>query len=250
MAAHTESISLYAAGSLKAALTEVAKAYEAQTGSKVVGKFGPSGLLKDALLAGAEADVFASANMAHPQALADAGMCGPVKLFARNRLCALVRPGLAVTGATLLDRMLDPQVKLGTSTPKADPSGDYAFAVFHLAEAVKSGAQATLERKALLLTGGEHSVMPAEGRNVYGWHVAEGRADIFLTYSTNAIAARRDDPRQQIIDLPATLAVGADYGLTVMTRARPAALAFADYVLSAPGQTLLMSHGFASKDAT
>jgi molybdate transport system substrate-binding protein len=35
--------------------------------------------------------------------------------------------GLGVTPTSLLDRMLDSSVKLGTSTPKADPSGDYAW---------------------------------------------------------------------------------------------------------------------------
>jgi len=62
---------------------------------------------------GARAEVFASANMEHPHALATAGKGGPVVLFARNRLCALVRPGLSLAPATLLERMLDPGVKIG-----------------------------------------------------------------------------------------------------------------------------------------
>ncbi|MEJ2376396.1 MAG: hypothetical protein P8Y53_23280 [Pseudolabrys sp.] len=44
--------------------------------------------------------------------------------IARNRLCALVRPGLDVTSTTLFDAMLDPAVRLATSMPTADPSGD------------------------------------------------------------------------------------------------------------------------------
>ena len=72
-------------------------------------KFGPSGLLKNEIAGGAAAEVFASANMEHPQALASEKRSGPVVLFARNRLCALVRPGLEVTPASLLGRMLDPQ---------------------------------------------------------------------------------------------------------------------------------------------
>jgi molybdate transport system substrate-binding protein len=50
----------------------------------------------------------------------------------------------------------------------------------------------------------------------YGWHLAEGRADIFLTYRTNALAAQKQDAGPEIVDLPPGLAVGADYGLTVM----------------------------------
>jgi molybdate transport system substrate-binding protein len=179
--AAAETVQLYAAGSLKAALTEVAKAYEAMTGNKIDAKYGPSGILKNEISAGATANVFASANMEHPQALHDEKKSGPVFRFARNQLCALVKPGLAVDSVTLLDRMLDPGIKLGTSTPKADPSGDYAFEVFHKAEAIKPGAQSALEKKALQLTGGPNSASPLPGRTVYGWHVAEGRADIFLT---------------------------------------------------------------------
>jgi molybdate transport system substrate-binding protein len=178
--AAAEIVRLHAAGSLRAALTETAKSYEAASGHAVQAKFGASGLLKDEIAGGAKAQVFASANMEHPQALATAGKSGPVVLFARNRLCALVRPGLAVTPATLLERMLDGAVKLATSTPKADPAGDYAFESFRRAEAVKPGAQAILEKKALQLTGGATSAQPPAGRSAYEWHVAEDRADIFL----------------------------------------------------------------------
>ena len=151
--AAAETVQLYGAGSLKGALTDLAKAYETTTGNKIEAKYGPSGMLKNEISGGAKAHLFASANMEHPQALRDEKKGGPVLRFARNKLCALVKPGLAVNSASLLDRMLDPGIKLGTSTPKADPSGDYAFEVFRKAEAIKPGAQAALENKALQLTG-------------------------------------------------------------------------------------------------
>ena len=88
---------LHAAGSLRGALTDVAKAFETASGVTVQATYGPSGTLRDEIAGGAKADVFASANMAHPQSLAESGRSGAVALFARNRLCALVRPGLAVT---------------------------------------------------------------------------------------------------------------------------------------------------------
>ena len=87
--------------------------------------------------------------------------------------------------------MLDPAVKLGTSTPKADPSGDYAFELFERVE--RSGARRPggplLADKALQLTGGPNSPPPPAGRNVYGMLVATGQADVFLTYCTNAVVA-------------------------------------------------------------
>ena len=241
-----DTVHLYAAGSLKAALTDVAKAYEKKSGNKIDAKYGASGLLKDEIAGGAKADVFASANMEHPQALHAAKLSGPAMLFVRNRLCALAKPGLRVTSEKLLDRMLDAKVKLGISTPKADPSGDYAFEVFRKAEAIKPGAQAILEKKALQLTGSANSAAPPAGRTVYGWHVAEGRADIFLTYCTNAVMAQKENPEQQVMALPRELAVGADYGLTVMNGASPAAQRFAEFIMSAEGQKILVSHGFAA----
>ena len=242
--AAAENVHLYAAGSLKAPLTDVAKAYEAMTGNKIDAKYGPSGILRNEISAGAAANVFASANMEHPQALHDEKKSGPVFRFARNQLCALVKPGLAVDSVTLLDRMLDPNTKLATSTPKSDPSGDYAFEVFHKAGGIKPGAQSALEKKALQLTGGPNSASPPPGRAAYGWHVAENRADIFLTYCTNAVAAQKEDSSQQVVALPEKLAVGADYGLTVINGGPPAAQSFADFILSSEGQKLLASHGF------
>jgi molybdate transport system substrate-binding protein len=242
---HADTVSLYAAGSLRAALTDVARAFEVPGAHRVQLKFGPSGILKDEIAGGAKAEVFASANMEHPRALHAAGKSGPVVLFARNRLCALVKPGLKVDSASLLERMLDPQIKLGTSTPKADPSGDYAFEVFRKAEALKPGARAELEKKALQLTGNPSSAQPPQGRAVYGWHVAEGRADIFLAYCTATAEAKKQNPDQQIVELPANLSVGADYGLTVISGAAKPAEDFARFIVSPAAQKILAGHGFA-----
>jgi molybdenum ABC transporter molybdate-binding protein len=238
-------VQLFAAGSLKDALTNVAKAYETKSGNKVATKFGPSGVLKTEIAGGTKADVFASANMEHPQALNDDGTGGPVVRFARNKMCALVKPGLDVTSDTLRARMLDAKIKLGTSTPRSDPSGDYAVEVFTKTEALKPGSQALLEKKALKLTGAQDSAAPPAGRAAYGWHVAEGRADIFLTYCTNALAAQKQYPDQQRVELPDALAVGADYGLTVIEGAPPAAQGFVEFILSPEGQKILTGYGFA-----
>ncbi|MBK8065709.1 MAG: substrate-binding domain-containing protein, partial [Betaproteobacteria bacterium] len=124
----------------------------------------------------------------HPRRLAEAGRGEAVRLFARNRLCALAAPGFRLESATLLERMLEPGVKLGISTPKADPSGDYAWALFARAERVQAGAQAVLENKALKLTGGADSPPPPKDRSQYGQLVAEGKADLFLTYCTKCAA--------------------------------------------------------------
>jgi molybdate transport system substrate-binding protein len=87
-----EAVRLYAAGSLRVALTEVAQAFEQQERIPVATEFGASGLLRKRIEKGAPAEVFASAEMGHPETLHKSGRSGPVMLFARNQLCALRHP--------------------------------------------------------------------------------------------------------------------------------------------------------------
>jgi len=241
-----DTVRLYAAGSLRAVMIEIGSEFARASGVRVKPEFGASGLLRDRIAKGEPADVFASANMEHPESLAQAGRAGSVVLFARNRLCALVAPGVAVTPDTLLERMLDSKIKLGTSTPKADPSGDYAWLVFEKAEKLKPGAFAALSAKALKLTGAPDSPPPPKDRTIYAMLVAERKADIFLTYCTNATLARKEEPKLEVVALPQPLAVGADYGLTVLDRGGPAAARFALFVMSVRGQEILARHGFAA----
>lgn len=239
-----EPLIVYAAGSLRAPLTEVGREFEAKTGTSVRFEFGASGLLKDRILAGGPASVFASANTEHPIALVEVGRASPVRVFARNQLCALVRPEVETSSQRLLSTLLDERVKVGTSTPKADPSGDYAWEVFRKAEKVQLDSYAKLSAKALQLTGGLGSPPPPAGQSVYAAVLIEGRADVFLTYCTNAALAIKESAQLQVIQLPAELAVGANYGVTVLQGSPPAAERFVDYLLGPEAQRILRSYGF------
>ncbi len=245
-AAAQEPVRLYAAGSLRVALTEVAAAFEKQEAIPVAKEFGASGLLRERIEKGALAEVFASADMGHPQALNKAGRAGPVVAFTRNRLCALAAPAVEVTTANLLDVLLDPKVRVGSSTPKNDPSGDYTWEMFEKAEKIRPGAYAVLDRKALKLVGGADAPPTPRDRSVYTMLMAEKKADVFLTYCTNAILAQRESPGLKTIQLPEALAVGAEYGMTVMNGASAGALRLAQFILSEQGQKILARHGFAA----
>lgn len=236
-------VRVFAAGSLKAAFRELATNISDDGGPDLELVFGAAGLLKDRIAGGEPCDVFASANMEHPRALA-ASSAG-VRVFARNRLCALVQADLGVTRETLLARMLDPTVKLGTSTPGADPSGDYAHELFARAETLQAGAGAVLAAKALALTGSPASPKVSGRRSVYSRIMAERAADIFLTYVTNAAATARQVPGVAVVELPEELAVGADYGLVALS-GRAEAEQTAAAILSAAGQRILGRHGFAA----
>jgi molybdate transport system substrate-binding protein len=71
-------------------------------------------------------------------------------------------------------------------------------------------------------------------------------ADIFLTYCTSAREAQTQNSGQQIVPLPVELAVGADYGLTVLNGSSPQAYEFAMFILSIDGQRVLAKHDFAA----
>jgi molybdate transport system substrate-binding protein len=238
-------IRVFAAGSLRAAMTELALAYAADASARPTFEFGASGLLRDRLVKGAVADVFASANLEHPRALVEAGIARAVITFTRNRLCALASPRVTAGSDTLLDALLDPANKLGTSTPRSDPSGDYAWQLFDKAEKLRSGAREVLAGKARKLTGGPQTRPPPPDRSIYTLMVETGEADLFLTYRTNAAIARKENPSLRVIDLPDALSVGADYGIAVLNGAPASADAFVQFVLAPEGQRILAAHGFA-----
>jgi molybdenum ABC transporter molybdate-binding protein len=129
-------VTLFAAGSLKAALTAVTQAFTAQTGIAVTPTYGSSGLLRARIESGAPVDLFASADVESPQRLHAEGKSGDVTVFAHNHMCLLVKSSIPAT-RSVADIMLDPAVRLITSTPKADPAGDYAEAIFAKIDATR-----------------------------------------------------------------------------------------------------------------
>jgi molybdenum ABC transporter molybdate-binding protein len=235
---------VYAAGSLRGALIAITNDFEASSGQKIALTFGASGLLRERIEKGETAQVFASADTDHPQRLAAKGGWQQPKVFVRNSLCALTSDKLEVTPTNLLATLLQPDVRLGSSTPKADPAGDYAWEMFRKAEALKSGAFATLETKAQQLVGKADSPKPPEGRLAYAWIMDKGDVDVFLTYCTNAVAAQQEVPRLKVVQLPPELQVGAAYGFTVRADAPPAAAAFANALLAPKAQAVFSQWGF------
>lgn len=241
----TPAIKVYAAGSLRAALSRVAEDYQARTGQAIELSFGASGLMRERIETGEAAQVFASADMEQPQRLAAGGDWQQPTVFARNTLCALAAAHVNATPETLLQTLLQADVRVGTSTPKSDPAGDYAWAMFKKADAVQPGAYAALDGKALKLTGAADSPRPPAGKAFYAWAMDTGQADVFLTYCTNALAAQKDVSRLKVVALPAALQVGASYGLTVLRTASPQAQAFASALLQSQAQQVFGAMGFA-----
>src|SRR5262245_14664651 len=101
--AHADSLQVYGAGSLAAAFNDLLRRFPAGGDAVLPPEFGPSGLMREKIEAGAAVDILASADMDHARRLAAVQPDRAVIHFARNSLCALAKPEVGMTPANLLD---------------------------------------------------------------------------------------------------------------------------------------------------
>ena len=242
--ARADTLKVMGAGSLRAAVTDLLHRFPMQSDTIETPEFGPSGLLREKIESGTAVDVFASADMQQPRQLAAGHPERFVILFARNSLCALGRSSLDLDQSNLLDRLLDPKVRIATSTPGSDPLGTYTWEVFARAEALQPGARATLEAKARKLVGGGEKTPPlVPGKGPVEGIFLSDQADVMLIYCSAVPALQKEMPSLSSIKLPPTLTVEPADGMVILN-AKPVALRFVAYVMSEEGQAILRSHGF------
>jgi molybdate transport system substrate-binding protein len=233
-----------AAGSLRHAFPAIIDAFGEETGFAASLSLGPAGLLRERIEAGEAFDLFASANMRHPEQLAAAGMAERPVCFARNRLCIVARAGLGLTEENFLLILADPSLRIGTSTPGADPAGDYAFELFDRIEATHPGLGADIRRRARQLVGGRHTPPPPQGRGP-GWAIADGLVELMVSYWSGARLAA-DDPALSVTLVPKALAPTIDYGVALAAGAGEAPRRLRDFLLSDRGRSILHKAGFFS----
>jgi len=233
---------VFAAGSLRAPLEEIISAYAAQGGPRYVARYGPSGKLREVIEQGDAPQVFASASIEHTEALYKSGKLRSNKVLTRNVLCLMAAPGVRLSAADLIDLMLDPAVKLGTSTPKADPSGDYTWELFRKIDKIRPGAYAQLDAKALKLVGAE--LGPATQGSPYQAAFEAKQADVFVSYCTNAVVLARQVKGLTWERFPDALNVAAVYGIGAAKSAAGDADAFVAFATGPQGEQIFARHGF------
>ena len=243
--AATEELRVLGAGSLREVTAEISKRYEAATGVKIIADFGPSGLLRERIEKGEHADLFASADVGHPLKLLQDGRATRVAMFTRNTLCGVAAPKVGLRTENFLDRLLDPAVRLGTSTPKADPAGDYTWAMFRRAEALHPGSYAILTGKAQQIVGGPANNSLIDGKDPAVAAIGAGQVDVLLGYCTSAKLRLSQMPELQVAPVPSEIATGPEYGLAILKGADPRTLDLALFMLSPEGQHIFSNYGFA-----
>src|SRR5690606_19582349 len=216
-----------AAASLSEAFAVVEAEFEAANpGVDVILNLGPSSGLREQILEGAPADVYASANTSNMDQLAEAGeVDGQPRIFVRNFLQIAVPPGNPADVAGLEDFGRD-ELLIGLCAEDV-PCGDFA-------------------RRALEKAG----VTPAIDTNetdveALRTKIEEGELDAGITYVTDVVSA---GGAVEGIDIPEDQNVVAEYPIAVLANApnTEAATAFVDVVVSPEGQAIMTSYGFVS----
>lgn len=253
LARQVHAVTLYNAGALRTAFGEISHKFTEKYGIPVTQVSAPCGSLRERieqefLLQGSSADVYASGSIRNPQKLFDQGLSGSVEIFTQTRIVALIRPGLSITSDNLLDVLLDPDIRVATSTPILDSSGDYAQEIFQKADSIKPGSFEILNDKALRLVGGAPTtVTPTAGVDTFKYILSDEKlADVALVYYTVGLASVAAASDLQIVELPDSLATNATFSLTVLKGASPDGEKLAQYILSPEGQEILSKYGFPS----
>ncbi len=218
-------VTVYAASSLTAAFTALGKQFEADhAGTKVSFSFGASSALAQQIVAGAPADVFASASAANMKQVTDAGAGAGAKVFATNTAEIAVAPRTAAKVHALAD-LAAPGLKVALCQQQV-PCGALAHTVLINAKVTVVPVTEGLDVKSTLA------------------YVTSGEADAAIVYVTDVLAA---GSAVTGVAIPKDVNAGASYPIVVLKAGKNPELAqsFEDFVLSAAGQKILASAGFA-----
>ncbi|WP_435737328.1 molybdate ABC transporter substrate-binding protein [Cellulosimicrobium sp. PMB13] len=222
-------LTVLAAASLRDVFTDLAADFEAEhDGVTVSLSFAGSSDLGDQILAGAPADVFASADERTMDRIVDAGDASDPVAFATNTLTVVVPPGNPGGVGSFADLARD-DVKVVVCAPEV-PCGSAT-------DAVADAAGVTIHR-----VSEEASVTDVLGK------VTTGEADAGLVYVTDATLAGDD---VEVVDVPETDAALNTYPIAVVAAAADAgaeqeelAHAWVDLVTGETGQAALAGAGF------
>ena len=219
-------VRVFAAASAREALEEIARHYQAETGTRVECSPAASSALARQIEQGADADLFLSADERWADYLAERGLVGPRRDLLANRLVVVVPQG---SGLKL--------------TSLADLAGD---GVKHLALALGPVPAGRYAREALKKAGvwDQAQGRVREGSDVRATliFVARGEADAGIVYATDAAA----DPRVRVaLEVPEGLHEPVRYPLVLLRAAgKPAARAFYDYLGGEKAAAVFHKAGF------
>jgi molybdate transport system substrate-binding protein len=218
-------LTVFAAASLTDAFGELGAAFEAATpGATVAFNFSGSSALREQLLGGAPADVFASANTSNMDQVVEGGLVdGEPAAFVTNELQIAVPAGNEAGVAGLAD-FADADLLLGLCDEDV-PCGQFGHEALANAGVTPSIDTEEPDVRSLLTK------------------IEAGELDAGIVYRTDVLSA---GDAVEGIDIPPEDNVTATYPIAALADAGDldAARAFVAFVLSEEGQAILESYGF------
>lgn len=233
----SSSITLFAAGSLRLALAPLIRHFNRLHAVDINVEYGPAGILRERIEAGESCSLFASANRAHPQRLLSCNKALATQTFCWNQLSLVSN-----RSGEWLDLLRDPTLRIGTSTPGCDPSGDYTWAFFDKMEALEPGLGQQLRERAIPLVGGRNTINIPPGELASAWLLRQGLADLFIGYAHYARALSAQ-PDLRYVAIPDEYNIQCEYQLAVLD-ASEEVKALVEFMLASEGQAFLTAAGF------
>lgn len=123
-----------AAGRPRLAVDDMRSVGQQRPGQRFEATDGLSGKLRQRIEHGEPVAVRVSTSIKHTDAAKAAGTREDSVPFTRNVLRLIAAPGRHVTSETAVVAIVELPARLGTSTPTADPSGDYTWQTFGAAD--------------------------------------------------------------------------------------------------------------------
>ena len=240
--AQPQTVEIYSAGSLRGVVGNLTNEAATALGIEVKSTFGGSGSLRERIENGEKPDLFMSADVGSPRKLqAEGRTVVPVIAFARNRMCVVSPRAAGLTAANLIDHMLEKGVRVKTSTPIADPSGDYAWAIFDRLEQLRPGSGAILKGKAQALMSVK-ATPATPTQSAAAALFASHQIDMTLTYCSGFPALQKEVPDLTSFPVPPQLDPHPVYGMAVLSD-KPGVLRLALLLMSERGQAIIAKNG-------
>ena len=230
-------LTVFAAASLTDAFEAIEQEVEAATPNlSITYNFGGSQALVTQLEEGAQADVFASANVTQMDAAIAAGLVAGAPLsFTHNRLAIVTPAGNPADIQSAADLGKE-GILLVLAQPEV-PAGRYAReSVCLMATDTATYGAGFVEQVAGNIVSEEEDVRDVLSK------VALGEADAGIVYVSDAVAA---GDQVQVVDIPDEVNVIATYPVAILAGGDEAlGSAFVSYLLSEEGQAMLERYGF------
>ncbi len=227
----TTTLRVFAASSLAESFADLAAGFEEEYPEVDVAlTFGGSQLLRLQITQGAPAQLFASANRSHVEALVDEGFASEPVLFATTRLAVVVPADNPAGIESYADLPRSERLVIAADQV---PLGEYTKQL--LDESARSLGD--------LFTRRVHSAVVSRELNarLVRAKVALGEADAAIVYETDALAGGGI----HTVTIPDEINPRASYHLASIPPAPESEVSrFVDFIRSAEGHAILRRHGF------